>query len=55
MTFAAMRQRLIDRGLIDAEFRLTSAGNDHVEALIGRLRRDQLAEEDNGSRSVRWK
>ena len=29
-----MRQRLIDRGMIDAQFRLTPAGNDYAAAII---------------------
>lgn len=49
-----MRQSLIARGLIDAEFRLTSAGNDHARALIEQLRRVQVEEDDSGSRAVRW-
>lgn len=54
MTFATMRQRLIDRGLIDAEFRLTPAGNDHVAGLIGQLRRVDAANDREGRR-VRWR
>lgn len=38
-SFIRMRQRLIDRGLLDAEFRLTDAGNTHVDRLIERLKR----------------
>lgn len=52
--FEAMRQRLIDRGLIDAGFRLTEAGNAHVDSMMVDLREVEADNDPQGSR-VFWK
>lgn len=47
--FLAMRQRLIDRGLLGADLRLTADGNAYVDALIAKLVREHPK-----SRNYRW-
>jgi hypothetical protein len=39
MTFPALRQSLLERGLIDAEHRLTPAGNVYVDEMLRELPR----------------
>lgn len=52
-SFEAMRADLIARGLLTADFRLTEAGNAHVDRLQIELETAE-APEDSGHSGVRW-
>lgn len=51
--FHAMRAGLVAHGLIDAEYRLTPAGNAHVDALLVKLRAE--APSAPAAPRVRWR
>lgn len=52
--FEAMRASLVERGLIDAEYRLTPAGFEYTEDLIARLSQVHDQVDYKGS-TVRWR
>ncbi len=50
--FLDMRARLVARGLLTGDFRLTAAGQAHAEALIERLQHEEAAPASRPA--VRW-